>query len=822
VSSTIVLASLLVAAPAAFATQSDPGSTGSADSSGTITASDVPAGSTDIPDGTSTDPVHVESDGFDDAAKLELSGTLGVMAVDGSAAHVDEATGEVTPGSPSSVRYSVALDDGTSVPIEGDMHESLPTGSRFTGTVAIPDAVDSALPENARGPVSRSTDAPIDALSSTGAAVLAAAETAETPLPVVQAEIVPAQAQALAGASQQLFIAVVRPYRSFDDPNFYTDTQVDTLKTRLSTYWQGQSEGQISSMPYGASVLHFTSAYDDLCQDGARQYMWNEVVGAFGLGVNWHTTNYNGRHVIILTPDLHCDSIGVGSVGSLGSGGILQATMGIGLDLATVAHEFGHNLGLGHSNTYGCTDPAYVEDVNGAGTCGYVEYGDLYDVMGFGYCSGPSTCWDQPGALNVVGRLNLGVESVQTYALSSGAPSQTWTIPISAASGSSSATRGAALVDPLTGYYYFLEYRSGTGVDAGSFYATQPSTSQYRPGVRVSFGDNEAQSYAQQVMPATSNPSFRSLALQQGDTFGSQSGGLVVSVSSITNGVATLKVTARSTPTLVPALTGPAITGGTAIGATLSVTSNNWNVPGLGYTYAWQRNGSPIAGATSSSYATTALDEGYRITATVTASRSGYWSGQATTNAITVDSRAHRFTDVLPPDLFYTEIEWMSASGISLGYDNGDGTKSYHPFEDVSRQAMAAFLYRYSGETFTPPATPSFTDVPQAHPFYTAIEWMKARGISTGNADGTYSPLDPVSRQAMAAFLARLSGDTMPVVGTPAFSDVPNSNPFAAQVAWMKDSAISTGYPDGTFHPVEAVSRRAMAAFLFRFNNLAG
>ncbi|NQX11996.1 S-layer homology domain-containing protein [Microbacteriaceae bacterium VKM Ac-2855] len=176
------------------------------------------------------------------------------------------------------------------------------------------------------------------------------------------------------------------------------------------------------------------------------------------------------------------------------------------------------------------------------------------------------------------------------------------------------------------------------------------------------------------------------------------------------------------------------------------------------------------------------------------------------------------FSDVTYSNPFFSDIEWMSRSGISTGYVNPDGSRSYRPTAVVSRQAMASFLYEYSGDTFTPPPTPSFSDVPVSHPFYTAIEWMKAEGISTGNADGTYRPNDAVSRQAMSAFLARMSGETIPVPVSGSFSDVPPSNPFFAQIEWMKTEGISTGYPDGTFRPLDSVTRQAMAAFLHRYD----
>ncbi len=48
------------------------------------------------------------------------------------------------------------------------------------------------------------------------------------------------------------------------------------------------------------------------------------------------------------------------------------------------------------------------------------------------------------------------------------------------------------------------------------------------------------------------------------------------------------------------------------------------------------------------------------------------------------------------------------------------------------------------------------------------------------------------------------------------FVDVGESHPFCAQIAWVADEAIATGFPDGTYRPGAAVSRQAMAAFLRR------
>jgi hypothetical protein len=59
-----------------------------------------------------------------------------------------------------------------------------------------------------------------------------------------------------------------------------------------------------------------------------------------------------------------------------------------------------------------------------------------------------------------------------------------------------------------------------------------------------------------------------------------------------------------------------------------------------------------------------------------------------------------------------------------------------------------------------------FNDVPASSPFCAFIEELSRRGITGGCAPGLFCPGDPVTRQQMAVFLVRLSGETAHDVGT--------------------------------------------------------
>ena len=178
-----------------------------------------------------------------------------------------------------------------------------------------------------------------------------------------------------------------------------------------------------------------------------------------------------------------------------------------------------------------------------------------------------------------------------------------------------------------------------------------------------------------------------------------------------------------------------------------------------------------------------------------------------------------QFVDVPVGAPFYADINWLVNQGITTGYDDD----TFKPTAPVTRQAMAAFLYRYKGSPLgDSPPCPSgpFSDVPKGAPFCGEITWLVNNDIGQGYPDGTFKPTVAITRQAMAAFLYRtaVGGDPPACLATP-FTDVPKANAFCGHITWLVAHDIANGYPDGTFKPGAAVSRQAMAAFLHRVYN---
>ena len=184
-------------------------------------------------------------------------------------------------------------------------------------------------------------------------------------------------------------------------------------------------------------------------------------------------------------------------------------------------------------------------------------------------------------------------------------------------------------------------------------------------------------------------------------------------------------------------------------------------------------------------------------------------------------------------NIFNNEINWLVDEKISTGWPLEQGAAAYRPLNPINRDAMAAFLYRAAGSPdFEAPAVSPFIDVKPEQQFYKEIAWLASEGISTGwdTPNGKeFGPLRPINRDAMAAFLFRYSvkhKDLSPDWAAPArspFIDVSTNRMFYREIAWLSSVGISTGWDTQAgkeYRPGLAINRDAMAAFLYRWNKV--
>ena len=101
-----------------------------------------------------------------------------------------------------------------------------------------------------------------------------------------------------------------------------------------------------------------------------------------------------------------------------------------------------------------------------------------------------------------------------------------------------------------------------------------------------------------------------------------------------------------------------------------------------------------------------------------------------------------------------------------------------------------------------------FTDVTPDNPDATAIEYLREKGIVTGNPDGTYLPYDNINRASFTKFvtLSILNDDVINQCTAYLFYDVPNPSWYNPYLCAAHQHSLVSGYPDGAFRPADSIN----------------
>lgn len=185
----------------------------------------------------------------------------------------------------------------------------------------------------------------------------------------------------------------------------------------------------------------------------------------------------------------------------------------------------------------------------------------------------------------------------------------------------------------------------------------------------------------------------------------------------------------------------------------------------------------------------------------------------------------YAYSSPAPGDAFYNEITWATNMGIYKGTKGGDSGPSVVTSRKEAAAVLYRFSHpRWTPDPTCSGSTRMFSDVPSSLDECGAIEGLATAEIIQGYDDGTYKPGNYVSRQAMAAFLFRLKappGISTTCTGTTRmFPDVPATNGFCAQIEWLVARGVINGYDDGLFKPTNNITRQAGAAFVYRASKL--
>ena len=160
-------------------------------------------------------------------------------------------------------------------------------------------------------------------------------------------------------------------------------------------------------------------------------------------------------------------------------------------------------------------------------------------------------------------------------------------------------------------------------------------------------------------------------------------------------------------------------------------------------------------------------------------------------------------------------IEYMAKQG----YVGGTGNKTFSPNANMSRAMLVTVLYRMAGEPSVSGIANPFKDVVKGTYYYNAVLWAYNKGIVTGKGADKFAPNDNVSRQEIAAFIYRYAGKPTATGTLTGFSDYAKVSGYATDaMKWATRNEIITGI-GGKLVPTAAATRAQVVAMLYRYLN---
>lgn len=158
-------------------------------------------------------------------------------------------------------------------------------------------------------------------------------------------------------------------------------------------------------------------------------------------------------------------------------------------------------------------------------------------------------------------------------------------------------------------------------------------------------------------------------------------------------------------------------------------------------------------------------------------------------------------------------IEYMAKQG----YVTGTGSKTFSPNTNMSRGMLVTVLYRMAGEPSVSGIANPFKDVVKGAYYYNAVLWAYNKGIVTGKGAGKFAPNDNVSRQEIAAFIYRYAGKPAATGSLLGFSDYKSVSAYATDaMKWATRNEVITGI-GGKLVPNAAATRAQVATMLYRY-----
>lgn len=196
-------------------------------------------------------------------------------------------------------------------------------------------------------------------------------------------------------------------------------------------------------------------------------------------------------------------------------------------------------------------------------------------------------------------------------------------------------------------------------------------------------------------------------------------------------------------------------------------------------------------------------------------------SAHLTTFVVTGEEVNNPFKDVSASDYFFDPVLWAVEKNVT----SGKTEDTFAPFDGCTRAQMVTFLWRAAGSPWAS-ANAHFSDVAEGAYYADAVEWAIAAGITKGVSETKFNPDGSVTREQLAAFIYRYAQDkgqgfTGAWMFLLDYDDASQVSEWADEAMhWCVMNNIVTGTTAKTLSPAGEANRAQIVTMLYRYFNL--
>lgn len=176
-------------------------------------------------------------------------------------------------------------------------------------------------------------------------------------------------------------------------------------------------------------------------------------------------------------------------------------------------------------------------------------------------------------------------------------------------------------------------------------------------------------------------------------------------------------------------------------------------------------------------------------------------------------------------DVTRSNVGTWAADAVDFAYHfglvSGVSKTEFAPNSPMTRAQLVTVLYRAAGSPSVTVST-NFEDLDVGSYYYSAVVWANVNGIVNGTSDTTFSPDSRLTRQQLAAILYRyaraFSGDTSYIGNLSHFTDRHQVDSYATTpMIWAVSHEIISGTSDTTLSPLSTATRAQVVVILHRY-----